>query len=86
MRRPVIYLAGLLLATGASFALAAPASAAPANDHGSWSSNSVYEENEQNIWDAEHNVDQNTSYQNNGISLLSGNSSILGGILGGVLG
>ena len=32
MRRPVLYLAGLLLATGASLALAAPASAAP-NDH-----------------------------------------------------
>jgi len=28
MRRPVMYLAGLLLATGASFALAGPASAA----------------------------------------------------------
>jgi hypothetical protein len=29
MRRPVLYLAGLLLATGASLALAGPASAAP---------------------------------------------------------
>jgi hypothetical protein len=31
MRRPVMYLAGLLLATGASLALAGPASAAPAH-------------------------------------------------------
>jgi hypothetical protein len=29
MRRPVLYLAGMLLATGASLALAGPASAAP---------------------------------------------------------
>jgi hypothetical protein len=29
MRRPVLYLAGLLMATGASLALAGPASAAP---------------------------------------------------------
>jgi hypothetical protein len=82
MRRPVTCLAGLLLAAGASFALAAPASAAPANDHGSWSSSSVYEENEQNIWDAEHN----TSYQNSGISLFSGNSGNITSILGGLLG
>ena len=35
MRRPVMYLAGLLLATGASLALAGPASAAPASpSHG----------------------------------------------------
>ena len=34
MRRPVMYLAGLLLATGASLALAGPATAAPShNDH-----------------------------------------------------
>jgi hypothetical protein len=32
MRRPVMYLAGLLLATGASFAIAGPASAA-VSDH-----------------------------------------------------
>jgi hypothetical protein len=32
MRRPVMYLAGLLLATGASLALAGPASAAPSHD------------------------------------------------------
>jgi hypothetical protein len=32
MRRPVMYLAGLLLATGASLALAGPASAAPAHN------------------------------------------------------
>ena len=31
MRRPVMYLAGLLLATGASLALAGPASAAPSH-------------------------------------------------------
>ena len=34
MRRPVMYLAGLLLATGASLALAGPANAAPGHhDH-----------------------------------------------------
>jgi len=33
MRRPVLYLAGLLLATGASLALAGPASAAPSKHH-----------------------------------------------------
>ncbi|MFI5891362.1 hypothetical protein ACIA5D_14760 [Actinoplanes sp. NPDC051513] len=33
MRRPVMYLAGLLLATGASLALAGPATAAPSHDH-----------------------------------------------------
>ena len=32
MRRPVLYLAGLLLATGASLALAGPATAAPSHD------------------------------------------------------
>jgi hypothetical protein len=32
MRRPVMYLAGLLLATGASFAMAGPASAAVSHD------------------------------------------------------
>ena len=32
MRRPVMYLAGLLLATGASFAIAGPASAAVSHD------------------------------------------------------
>lgn len=31
MRRPVLYLAGLLVATGASLALAGPASAAPSH-------------------------------------------------------
>lgn len=33
MRRPVMYLAGLLLATGASLALAGPASAAASHYH-----------------------------------------------------
>ncbi|WP_433382465.1 hypothetical protein ACQPZX_18995 [Actinoplanes sp. CA-142083] len=34
MRRPVMYLAGLLMATGASLALAGPANAAPSHhDH-----------------------------------------------------
>ncbi|HEX5199262.1 hypothetical protein ACFQS1_11965 [Paractinoplanes rhizophilus] len=33
MRRPVMYLAGLFLATGASLALAGPANAAPSHDH-----------------------------------------------------
>ena len=33
MRRPVLYLAGLLMATGASLALAGPASAAPGDHH-----------------------------------------------------
>lgn len=83
MRRPVMYLAGLLLATGASLALAGPASAAPSHDvkchhhghHHSW------------LWD---NDDDEYDYYNNfgdiqsnnrGVFLLSNNNGGLFGLL-----
>lgn len=42
MRRPVLYLAGMLLATGASLALAGPASAAPGHVPCPYSQGSYY--------------------------------------------
>jgi hypothetical protein len=87
MRRPVIYLAGFLLATGASLALAGPASAAPSNHchkvhHADWYFNNdthSYEYNQQNA--------QNDGSSYNGITLLSGisNNGSGGGLLGGLL-
>ena len=83
MRRPVMYLAGLLLATGASLALAGPASAAPAHDpdhkchhhHNLWW---LDDDNDAPYW---YFQGGGNSYGSNnefhGLSILSGNGSIL---------
>ena len=98
MRRPVMYLAGLLLATGASLALAGPASAAPSHHrhhhchrghHDFWWHNRCG-------WDHDNDNDndgfrfdsnaQNNGSDYSGIVLLSGNSGNGdGGLLGGGL-
>jgi hypothetical protein len=83
MRRPVLYLAGLLMATGASLAFAGPASAAPShNDHGHKCHHSHFYGDE---WDNDsfsYHHEDNSVYGNgntyNGINLLSGN---IGGLL-----
>ncbi len=91
MRRPVLYLAGLLMATGASLALAGPATAAPAHDSVKAQGNHWYldddecDEDYDNWYLRRHHRHHNhfssgNSYSNNGISLLSGNN-IVGGLL-----
>ena len=68
MRRPVMYLAGLLLATGASFALAAPASAAPSHRHKC--------HHDSDWWGWHHHGSHSDHYLNgntyNGINILNG--------------
>jgi hypothetical protein len=88
MRRPVMYLAGLLMATGASLALAGPASAAPSHHchkghHADW----WYPGSHNNYsWDDHRSNNQNNGSHYNGIVLLSGNSGDGdGGLLGGGL-
>jgi hypothetical protein len=90
MRRPVLYLAGLLLATGASLALAGPASAAPSHHHHhghhhiQWYSDPC--DNDDSTWYELHSNSQNNGSSYNGIVLLSGNSGNGdGGLLGGGL-
>lgn len=84
MRRPVMYLAGLLLATGASLALAGPASAAPSHHchhNGGWN-----QDNENyKLWLYQQEIRSNSLSQNNGNSydgfgVLNGLS--LGGLFG----
>ncbi|MFF5288193.1 hypothetical protein [Paractinoplanes globisporus] len=79
MRRPVLYLAGLLLATGASLALAGPASAAPSHDtkchhnhHNYWN-----DDDYDSFWyfSSENNNGSNNEFH--GVSILSGIGSIL---------
>lgn len=91
MRRPVMYLAGLLLATGASLALAGPASAAPAphchkGHHADWWYPG-YQDNDQYSWYYQSTNAQNNGSHYNGIVLLSGNSGSNGGggLIGGLL-
>jgi hypothetical protein len=87
MRRPVLYLAGLLLATGASLALAGPATAAPSHDsvkahttHGYYDDDECDEDYDDwyfNSYNRHHfhggnfNSDNRTS--NSGVQFLSGN-------------
>jgi hypothetical protein len=87
MRRPVLYLAGLLLATGASLALAGPASAAPSHHRHNCNQNDWrydnYDSNDYRWYDLDSNS-QNNGSEYNGIVLLSGNSGNGdGGLLGG---
>jgi hypothetical protein len=88
MRRPVMYLAGLLLATGASLALAGPASAAPSHhchngNHADWWYPG-YSDNDSYNYDGHSSVDQNNDSHYSGIVLLSGNSGNGdGGLFGG---
>jgi hypothetical protein len=90
MRRPVMYLAGLLLATGASLALAGPASAAPSHHchkahHSDWW-NPGYQDNDDYSWYELNSNSQNNGSDYSGIVLLSGNSGNgNGGLLGGGL-
>jgi hypothetical protein len=87
MRRPVMYLAGLLLATGASLALAGPASAAPSHHrHHHCNQNEWRYDSDSNDyrWYELHSNSQNNGSEYNGIVLLSGNSGNGdGGLLGG---
>jgi hypothetical protein len=99
MRRPVMYLAGLLLATGASLALAGPASAAPAprhhhhhnnynHHHFGWWNNDLCDNDDYGYdYDYDHGSNsQNNGSHYNGIVLLSGNShNGNGGLIGGGL-
>jgi hypothetical protein len=90
MRRPVMYLAGLLLATGASLALAGPASAAPSHHchkghHADWWYPG-YQDNDNYNWYRLDSNSQNNGSDYSGIVLLSGNSGNGdGGLLGGGL-
>ena len=81
MRRPVMYLAGLLLATGASLALAGPASAAVSHDtkchhhnhHDDWYDEDDYD----SFWYYSHQNNYGSNNEFHGISILSGNGGIL---------
>jgi hypothetical protein len=92
-----MYLAGLLMATGASLALAGPASAAPSHHrhhhydcYRGWDNDWFWYQNNCDSNDGrdyyEHNSQNNGSHYN-GIVLLSGNSNNgdRGGLLGGLL-
>jgi hypothetical protein len=85
MRRPVMYLAGLFLATGASLALAGPASAAPSyNPRHHHHHHHYHHHFFNNGWcdddDRRDGFDLNYQHSEiNGIGLLSNNN---GGILG----
>jgi hypothetical protein len=82
MRRPVMYLAGLLLATGASLALAGPASAAPSHD------SKCHHHNHSYLWDDDdydsysYYSQSNSNNEFNGFNLLSGNNGPGIGLLG----
>jgi hypothetical protein len=80
MRRPVMYLAGLLLATGASLALAGPASAAPSHhvkchhNHNLW----WFDDDSDVPWYFHGGGDSYGSHNSfHGVSILSGNGGIL---------
>jgi hypothetical protein len=83
-----MYLAGLLLATGASLALAGPASAAPSHhchngNHADWWYPG-YQDNDSYSWYNQTSNAQNNGSHYSGIVLLSGNSGNgNGGLLGG---
>jgi hypothetical protein len=90
MRRPVVYLAGLLVATGASLALAGPASAAPSHHchkghHADWWYPGYSDDDSYN-WEYNQHNSQNDGSDYNGIVLLSGisNNGSGGGLLGGL--
>ena len=76
MRRPVMYLAGLLLATGASLALAGPASAAPAHHPGHCHHNNGFYGDDDYFWGPDGDITNtyvnHTDYQShNSWSLLA---------------
>lgn len=80
MRRPVMYLAGLVLATGASLALAGPANAAVSDgnchhpNHHNW----YYDDDEDGFDSFYYSSNSNGSGNEfHGISILSGNGGIL---------
>jgi hypothetical protein len=87
MRRPVMYLAGLLMATGASLALAGPASAAPSHCHDNHHSDWWGASDDSDYWryhsSTSNNVDNHS--RNYGVNLLTGNSSLRNGGLLGIL-
>ncbi|WP_433292735.1 hypothetical protein ACQP2F_28785 [Actinoplanes sp. CA-030573] len=87
MRRPVMYLAGLLLATGASLALAGPASAAPSHDvkchHHNHHSDWFWYDDDEGDYSSFDNSGDFQSH-NRGFFLLSNNNG-RGGLLGGLL-
>ena len=79
MRRPVMYLAGLLLATGASLALAGPASAAVNHDGKCHHNHSSYwdDDDYDSFWYFSHENNYGSNNEFHGISILSGNGGIL---------
>jgi len=82
MRRPVLYLAGLLLATGASLALAGPASAAPNPHHcnkGHHHFDDFYGYPDYDDWNST-DIDNNSGNSYDGVSIL--NNLFNGGVGG----
>jgi hypothetical protein len=81
-----MYLAGLLVATGASLALAGPASAAPGHHCHEGSQADLWYQSNTDVdnysWESSNQNSQNNGSAYNGIVLLSGNSGG-GGLLGG---
>ncbi len=91
MRRPVLYLAGLLLATGASLAIAGPAAATVSHDnHKSYGNHWVDEDEcdeDYDYWYLRrhhrhhyHGGSHSVSGSYNGIHVLS-NNTLIGGLL-----
>jgi hypothetical protein len=88
MRRPVMYLAGLLLATGASFAFAGPASAAVSHGTVVASGSDIFDDlfdiDEDN--DFSYSEDNDISYSEDNDTIGNGNTQqgffLLSGIVG----
>lgn len=82
MRRPVLYLAGLLLATGASLALAGPASAAPNGHHCDRHYSNFYDDDEYyNDYPDSYSssFDFDSNHHNSAIGLIAVNDVLNGG-------
>ncbi|MBL7259067.1 hypothetical protein [Paractinoplanes lichenicola] len=83
MRRPVMYLAGLLLASGASLALAGPAQAAVSHDNGA-SKSSHYWCDEDDYYGYSHHHRRHHHRHGGGYDFYYGDSyTINNGILNG---
>lgn len=66
MRRPVLYLAGLLMATGASLTLAGPASAVVSHDRPTSAvSHDDWDWSNDNEWDIDDSYNNNGDNRNN---------------------
>jgi hypothetical protein len=91
MRRPVMYLAGVLMATGAGLALAGPASAAPSHchkgHHAGWWGPGVYPDyyGGDSRLGYSSTVRQNNGSNYYGFNFLTGNSSVRQGTILGII-